>query len=284
MVHYWTRTESIMPRVGMPDLDEPLYRVRTPVVRPLMAMDHISAQSAFIRSRKAENSYARQLRQLAEHIGRLIDGVWSPDAPEETSSIVSDLLNRYAATITPWAAAVGQRMVTEVAARDRQAWRKTAAKMGSLLQRDLDQAPIGHVVRERLASQVELITSLPRDAAERVHKLTLEGIVNGTRAAEISKEIMRSGHVTKARATLIARTEVGRTSTALTQARAESIGSTQYIWRSAGDSDVRPSHREMNGRVCEWADKPITDGMAGHPGETPNCRCYAEPIVPDLYT
>lgn len=254
------------------------------LIVPRMAMDRISAQSAFIRSRKAENSYARKLRKLAEHIGQLIDGVWNPDAPEETSSIVGDLLRRYAKTLEPWAATVGERMVTEVAARDRQAWRKTAAKMGSILQRDLDQAPIGHVVRSRLASQVSLITSLPLEAAERVHKLTLEGIVQGRRAEAIAKDIHASGHVTKSRAALIARTEVGRTATELTKARAEAVGSVEYEWRSAEDSDVRPSHRKMNGQIVRWDDPPTLDGMTGHAGSLPNCRCVCLVRLPkELY-
>lgn len=248
-----------------------------------MAMDKISPQSAFIRARKAENAYARQLRSLAQHIGNLINGIWEPGDPG-SSEIIGDLLRRYASTITPWAETVGKRMITEVAARDRQAWRKTSAKMGSILQRDLDHAPIGHVVRERLATQVDLITSLPTEAASRVHKLTLEGIVNGTRAAVVSREIQRSGEVTRSRANLIARTEVGRTSTELTKARAESIGSEKFIWRTAGDSDVRPTHRELNGRVFRWDDPPECDpGYRALPGGIFNCRCYAEPVVPDLY-
>lgn len=255
-----------------------------PWPHPAMAMDRISAQSAFIRSRKAENSYARKLRKLAEHIGQLIDGVWNPDAPEETSSIVGDLLRRYAKTLEPWAATVGQRMVAEVAARDRQAWRKTAAKMGSILQRDLDQAPIGHVVRERLASQVSLITSLPLEAAERVHKLTLEGIVQGRRAKDIARDIHASGHVTKARAMLIARTEVGRTATELTMARALSIGSTEFVWMTAEDSDVRPSHARLNGQTFRWDTPPECDpGYHALPGAIFNCRCWPKPVIGDLY-
>lgn len=251
-------------------------------VTPWLAFDKLSPQSAFIRSRKAEAGYARQLRRLASHIGSIIRDMWDPADPLSASEI-SMVLDRYASTIVPWATSVGKRMITEVAARDRAAWMKTSAHMGRLLQNELENAPIGLVVRAKLAEQVGLITSLPTEAAERVHRLTLEGITSAKRASTIAKEIGRSGEVNKARATLIARTEVGRTATALTEARALSIGSTQYFWRTAGDGDVRPSHREMNGRVCEWSDPPVTDGMSGHPGETPNCRCYAQPIIPDLY-
>lgn len=251
-------------------------------VTPWLAFDKVSVQSAFIRSRKAETSYARQLRRLAGHIGSIIKDMWDPEDPL-TAAEIGMVLDRYAATLVPWATAVGRRMITEVAARDRAAWARTSVRMGRLLQAELESAPTGLAMQRKLGEQVHLITSLPTEAAERVHKLTIQGLTQARRASEIAKEIGRSGEVTKARATLIARTEVGRTSTALTEARALSIGSTQYYWRTSGDGDVRPSHRAMNGQICEWASPPVTDGMSGHPGETPNCRCYAEPIIPDLY-
>ncbi|MFX5937705.1 phage head morphogenesis protein, partial [Acinetobacter baumannii] len=81
------------------------------------------------------------------------------------------------------------------------------------------------VLQELLAEQVDLITSIPREAGQRVHELTLKGLEDSTRASEIAKEIMRSGEVAKSRAMLIARTEVSRTATSLTQARAQFVGS-----------------------------------------------------------
>jgi len=92
---------------------------------------------------------------------------------------------------------------------------------------------------------------------------------------------MESGDVARSRALLIARTEVTRTATTLTQARAEHIGSEGYIWRTAGDGDVRPSHRAMNGKFVRWDSPPTLDNLTGHAGCVPNCRCYAEPVIPD---
>ena len=40
-----------------------------------------------------------------------------------------------------------------------------------------------------LAEQVGLITNLPLEAAERVHKLTTEGMLAGSRPAEIAEQI-----------------------------------------------------------------------------------------------
>ena len=173
-------------------------------------------------------------------------------------------------------------MVAEVAQRDERSWHRVADQMGNALRKEIAEAPIGDLMRARQAEQVKLITSLPLEAAERVQHMTREGIIKGWRADQIAAEIMKTGEVTKSRADLIARTEVGRTSTLLTQARAEHIGSTDFIWRTAGDSDVRASHKALNGKTFRWDSPPECDpGHHALPGAIWNCRCYAEPVIPD---
>ena len=250
--------------------------------RHRLALDRAapSAKSLFLRARKAEVQYARQLRKVARHIGDLVMGLFDAADPA-SAGIVERALRRYAPTIEAWAGSVGGRMVTEVAARDRKAWMALSREMGTAIHREIEQAPTGALLRARLAEQVSLITSLPTEAADRVHQLTIEGLSNGTRASEIAAEIMRSGEVSAARANLIARSEVSRTATAFTEARAQSIGSEGYIWRTAGDSDVRHSHRAMAGKHVDWKSPPTLDGMTGHAGQFPNCRCYPEPVLPD---
>lgn len=110
-------------------------------------------------------------------------------------------------------------------------------------------------------------------------------MANGTRQTELADQIENLGDVTRSRAVLIARTETARASTVLLQARCEEVGVTHYIWRTARDGAVRPGHRVMEGRVCEWANPPaVRENDAiyyHHPGEIWNCRCYAEPVVTD---
>jgi SPP1 gp7 family putative phage head morphogenesis protein len=216
---------------------------------------------------------------VARHVGDLVRGF---DLENLTlTGTIGRALERYAETLKPWAEAVGNRMVAEVAARDERSWFRVAEQMGNALRKEIAEAPIGQVMRARQDEQVRLITSLPREAAERVHAMTREGITKGWRADQISAEIMKTGEVTKSRADLIARTEVGRTSTLLTQARAEHVGSEGYNWRTAGDSDVRPSHKAMNGKFVLWTAPPTLDGLTGHAGAVPNCRCFPEPVLPD---
>jgi SPP1 gp7 family putative phage head morphogenesis protein len=228
-----------------------------------------------------ERQYRTQLRKIAAQVGALVNG-FTPGDPG-AAPIIKQLLRRYAEALTPWAEATAARLLAELNRRDEQAWIKQTAEMSRALRDELRRAPTGKTMRTLMAEQVGLIKSIPLEAAERVHRLTVEALEDSTRAATISKAIQESGVVAKSRADLIARTEVARAATSLTEARARSAGSTHYIWRTSGDSDVRAGHRAMEGKVCAWDDPPQVKEngrvMRLHPGQIWNCRCWAEPII-----
>ena len=136
------------------------------------------------------------------------------------------------------------------------------------------------VMKALLAEQVALIQSIPLEAAQRVHRLTLAGLEASTRFQEIAAEIRRSGEVAQSRSILIARTEVSRTATTLTQARAQSVESPGYTWTTSHDGTVRPSHKAMDGKFVAWDKPPTLDGMTGHAGCYPNCRCFPLVVLP----
>jgi SPP1 gp7 family putative phage head morphogenesis protein len=240
-----------------------------------------AAGMAYKRARVAEKKFARQLRKIAQHIADLIAGFDFED-PQAVEAVQLQL-EQYASLLDPWARSVSQRMIAEISARDWQGWKEASARIGRNLRQEIDDSATGRVMRALLDEQTALITSIPRQAAERVRKLTLEGVTEGLRPAAYVAKIMETGEVTRSRATLIARTEVARTSAMLTQARAESIGATHYVWSTVGDSDVRPSHRKLNGKVFAYADPPVCDppDHRANPGCIWNCRCVALPIIPE---
>ena len=236
------------------------------------------------RVRHGATTYGRQLAAVARHIGVLAKG-YAPDArlALRGASPMAEALRAYAALLRPWAERVASRMVAEVDARDKRAWAGLAKTMGVEMRRELATTQIGVRVEQLIREQVGLITSLPIEAAERAQRLAAEGLADSSRADERAKDIMRTGDVTASRARLIAFTEGGRAASALTEARAESVGSEDYTWRTAEDADVRPDHKILNGRTFRWDSPPIADqrtGMRYHPGAGPGCRCYAEPRLP----
>jgi len=199
-------------------------------------------------------------------------------------STIENILRKYADALGPWAEATARRMLEEVSQQDFKSWQRITSTIGKDLQREILTAPTGEVMKNLLAEQVGLIKSIPLSAANRVHDLTLKGIEDSTRAKQIAVEILRSNEVAASRAMLIARTEVSRTAGALTQARAQFVGSDGYIWRTSRDGDVRRDHRELNGKFFRWDDPPIADKKAGrksHLGCIYNCRCWAEVVLPE---
>lgn len=241
----------------------------------------VRERRAFDQVRRAEIKYGRQLRSVAEQVGQIIQGL-SPAKGIPDAGLVEQAMRRYAEMLTPWARSVGAAMLADVSRRDEAVWNSMAADMSAAMREEIRRAPTSEALRRLLDEQVRLITSIPLKAAERVHRLALEARTTGSRYDTMVDEIMRSGKVTKSRATLIARTEVARTASGLVQARSTHAGSEGYIWRTVEDHDVRRSHKRMSGRYVKWSEPPTTDGMVGHAGQLPNCRCYPEPVLPEF--
>lgn len=194
-----------------------------------------------------------------------------------------DRLDQYSAIIGDWADRVATNMVLAANKIDETAWKERSQAISKELHSVINNTPVGHVMRSIVAEQVKYIKSLPIEAADRVydiHNQVIELVANGGRSTELVESIMNSGEVAESRAKLIARTEVGRATQALTQARALAVGSEGYIWRTSEDGDVRHSHDLMEGKFVRWHAPPTLDGMTGHAGCLPNCRCYPEVVFP----
>lgn len=150
------------------------------------------------------------------------------------------------------------------------------------------QGPIGGVVASQINRNAEIIKSLPLDVARQVTSYISDESIRGRRASAIVEDLQRKfPDMTRKKAALIARTETSKTSTALTRARAESVGIPSYVWRTSEDSRVRDSHEIMNGVIVFWRDPPSPERLLGkknppapyHAGDIYNCRCYCQPVV-----
>lgn len=227
---------------------------------------------AFTPSRAAERRYERALRGLAAKIGDVL-ATHPPQAAEE-------ILRDYAEAIDPWARQVAANMVQDVERDNASKFARLAQRMGYGMRAFLGGDAVGRAVAARIAENARLIKSLVVDSAQRAGELAHESLITGMRAEDMAEEIYGLNGVTKARAKVIAVTETSKASTALTQARAEEFGGEGYIWRSVRDGATRPSHRAMEGKFVKWSEPPTLDGMTGHAGEFPNCRCYPEPVIP----
>lgn len=232
-----------------------------------------NAAGDFRPSKAAETRYERQLTNVAGQVGRIMRSGGTPEAIESK-------LREYADLVEPWARQSAANMLAGVDRKNVKAWRGMAGKMGLDMRRLMDGPGIGQAVRERIEENVRLIRSIPFGEAEKVAAMVRENLSAGSRAEDLARRIHEESGASLARARTIAQTEVSKAQTALTRARAASVGSTGYIWRTARDGDTRDSHRHMEGVFVPWDEPPTLDGMKGHAGEFPNCRCYPEPVVP----
>lgn len=229
------------------------------------------------RSKRAETQYRTSLSKVAREIGAIINQRY--DGSNDSVLDIQQALSDYSELIARWARRVATKFVDTVAQDNAKLWQQNSHEMSKALKQLIAQAPVGDVMQSLVHEQIKYIKSLPMDAADRVYDIqnrAIEAVVNGERPEHFLEMIANSGKVTASRAKMLSRTELGRATQAITQARALAIGSTGYIWRTAHDGDVRHSHKQLEGQFVNWHNPPTLDGMTGHAGALPNCRCYCE--------
>lgn len=188
---------------------------------------------------------------------------------------------------------IAKRMVTPLAARNYETWRKAARVstrshfLYTVLMEELKQG-IKKDIDSQIISNAALIKTLPSDTAQKVVRDIEEYALSGLRAEEIEKLIQdKTRQHSRASARLIVRTEVSKTTSALTKARSEELGLRWYVWRTMEDGDrVRKSHRIMNDVLVSWNNPPSPELLVKekdvgryHAGNIWNCRCYSEPLI-----
>ncbi|EHG9651771.1 hypothetical protein J6184_004795 [Salmonella enterica subsp. enterica serovar Monschaui] len=178
---------------------------------------------------------------------------------------------------------VGRKMFAQVEREEWNQWRSVSEEIAAGLRDVVGNTPVGLVAQDIVYRQIQLMKSLPLEAADRVMDIqqrAMQAVITGERPDQLYEMIMASGDVTASRAQLIARTEIGRATGALTQARALSVGSEGYWWRIEG-AGTRNSHRKMKDKFVRWDNPPTLDGMTGHAGCLPNCKCWTEVQIPE---
>jgi SPP1 gp7 family putative phage head morphogenesis protein len=248
-------------------------------------------------SERIEGAYRESLKKLMNAFISIITplDLASPEA------ILKALYDFYGSDFfKEQAYAAASRMITGLFHDGAKDWRE-AARMGMrgrMIHEGLlteMRGPVGDRVRALITENARLITSFGQMRIGKGRNLTKQIVdfvqaeqMKGRRSSAIAWDLMRQyPKVAEGKINLIARTEVSKSATALTQARSESLGLNYYVWRSTKDGRVRPAHWLMNRVVVPWADPPAPEALRGvqstlgeyHAGNCPNCRCYPEPLI-----
>lgn len=191
------------------------------------------------------------------------------------------------------AARLASHMVTQVRTSNARSWREAARKASrgreiyEALQREM-RFGIGDKVNDLIAENAKLISSIPSKVRSEVNNEIADMQLQGLRPETIREHLrVRIPQLTRHRAALIARTEVGKAAMAITQVRSENLGIEWYQWATSEDQRVRPSHRKLDKVLVAWNDPPAPEALDGirsnlghyNAGNAPNCRCDAYPIV-----
>lgn len=244
------------------------------------------AKDFFNPPNRIELEYQRLINKL---IGRFL-----PDelTPEGVLRAFANLANN-ADVLESLAKPIAQRMVTQLKAANARSWREAATQSSrgreifEALQREMETG-VGQRVRQIVAENAKLISSIPEKLREEVdHEITqlqLQGLRPEVVADYLRKRVPQ---ITRAKAALIARTETGKASTAITRARSEDLNIHWYQWITSEDGRVRDSHRLMNKVLVNWNDPPNPESLAHesnnhgpyNAGNIYNCRCDALPVI-----
>jgi len=239
------------------------------------------------KKRRIESEYANNMSKLTDFFfGKAVNELNDLDQIQERlrSASANPVFQEYAD-------ATASRMDTGLRTETARNWREAASKgtqgreVNKLLMMEL-QGVNGARTNGLVRQNADLIRSLPLDVAQKFNAFIQRQQAAGKRFEAMNLKKYVAG-LTKTRIALIARTETSKASTALTRSRAEDIGLDWYIWRTSKDGRVRPSHSHMDGVMVNWNDTPSPEALKGirsrlgsyHAGDSPNCRCYPEPVV-----
>jgi len=244
-------------------------------------------------TKRIENQYRRDLVAISKEVDKIVKNYLFVNKPNFGAKLkIADIrgleikLKQYSARIVDWGKASVGRMIGSLEKSDLSSWERHSKEISNLLRRELSKGEIHDRMKAYMDDNVDLITSLPLKAAERVHHLVNNNLKTGARAETLIAELLQTGKVTESQARTIARTETSRAATGLVKASAESIDIDWYFWRTTHDNRLRKSHKIMDGVLCRWDDPPSPELLAGEksvgnylPGAIWNCRCYAEPLI-----
>lgn len=149
-------------------------------------------------------------------------------------------------------------------------------------------------LRQQLDGMIEenvgLITSIAKESLDKARFAVIANFRGEALPGEtLIGELQRIGNITKNRAKLIARDQTSKLNSSINQARQQSVGIEEYIWRTSNDqrvvgapgglypdgNDKHNEHWDREGKKFRWDAQPPD----GHPGMPIQCRCRAEPVI-----
>lgn len=233
--------------------------------------------AAFNHEKTYRNTVWRNYRRIAQIVQGVISSHVTADGRIDDVSALTSQLASYSQSLVPWAETFWGQILNRQVHLLNGDWKKSGIVIPS------DSAQMQGTIQRLLSEEVNLIKTLPINAGLQAQELVSKAaMTSGDRAEKYIEQLqgLQDGYPQYA-ARRLARTEIAKTQSIIVKAQAEEAGIRQYVWHSVMDEDTRDSHRDMDGKICDFDNPPeVEPGQFYHPGGTYNCRCFAVPIVP----
>ena len=113
---------------------------------------------------------------------------------------------------------------------------------------------------------------------------TLRQMAEGKGLPEILKQFDGMVEQRRGHAKMVARTQIATFNSLTSKARAQNLGITKAIWKTAADERVRSSHASRDGKEFELSEGlyDSSDGKTLLPGTDYQCRCDYRLLIPEM--
>lgn len=141
------------------------------------------------------------------------------------------------------------------------------------------------IITAGVKDNVSLIKSIPTKFHSQIEQAVISSVSPGGHGLKtITDTLMQYEGVTRRRAEFIALDQTRKLTAQMNAKRMEEAGARKFRWiHSGGGAEPRELHKyELNGKIFEYDNPPVIDertGERGLPGQLPNCRCIAQPII-----
>lgn len=163
-----------------------------------------------------------------------------------------------------------------------QFYERVAAKVGIDVKDLIAREGMKATTNALMLETAQWIKTLRDESLEKFTNNTLFGMSQGESLDTIVSQFDGVVSERKNHARFLARNQVQNYNSISTKLRAQNLGITQAIWRTAGDERVRPSHEDRDGKTFDLAEGLYSslDGKYLLTGTDYNCRCDAEYLIP----
>lgn len=200
--------------------------------------------------------------------------------------LMNSLTNRFTDLFGKASKAMAERMVEEAGKHSAAALGRSLKELsgGLTLKTDtLRSGPIGEIAKAAVAENVSLIKSIPEQYLQKVQGAVMRSITTGNGLQDLQPFLEEQEGMTVRRAKNIALDQTRKAYQSINAGRMKAAGIKRFEWvHSGGGQKPRPDHVAMSGNIYSYDDLPVIDertGERGIPGQAPNCRCSARPVL-----